>query len=148
MSWRRRPTFFLASSGRRTHHSLLAHDALCAETIPCPPPPRAASATPDSRASGSGGWSSSTGLVTFEVKGGVDRGRKFLNALKMISHSANLGDTRTIATHPASTTHSKLSDAERAAVGITPGLIRVSVGLEAIEDIIQDIRQAIDNSGN
>lgn len=86
------------------------------------------------------------GLVTFEVKGGVDRGRKFLNSLKMISHSANLGDTRTIATHPASTTHSKLTDAERSAVGILPGLIRVSVGLEEINDIIADIQQAMDQS--
>jgi O-succinylhomoserine sulfhydrylase len=83
------------------------------------------------------------GVVTFEVKGGVERGRKFLNALKMISHSANLGDTRTIATHPASTTHSKLTDAEREAVGIKPGLIRVSVGLEELNDIIQDIEQAM-----
>jgi O-succinylhomoserine sulfhydrylase len=86
------------------------------------------------------------GVVTFEIKGGIDRGRNFLNSLKMISHSANLGDTRTIATHPASTTHSKLSDAERAAVGITPGLIRVSVGLENMEDIISDIKQAISSS--
>jgi O-succinylhomoserine sulfhydrylase len=83
------------------------------------------------------------GLVTFEVKGGLDRGRRFLNALKMISHSPNLGDTRTIAIHPASTTHSKLTDAERAAVGITPGLIRIAVGLEDIKDIIADIEQAI-----
>lgn len=83
------------------------------------------------------------GLVTFEIKGGIDRGRKFLNSLKMITHSANLGDTRTIATHPASTTHSKLSDQERAAVGITPGLIRVSAGLEHISDIIADIEQAM-----
>lgn len=86
------------------------------------------------------------GLVTFEVKGGIDRGRKFLNSLKMLSHSANLGDTRSIATHPASTTHSKLTDQERLAVGITPGLIRVSVGLENIQDIIQDIEQAINSS--
>ncbi len=88
------------------------------------------------------------GLVTFEVSGGIDRGRKFLNALKMISHSANLGDTRTIATHPASTTHSKLTDDERAAVGISSGLIRVSVGLEDIQDIVKDIQQAIENSKN
>ncbi len=83
------------------------------------------------------------GLVTFEIAGGVDRGRRFLNALQMISHSANLGDTRTIATHPASTTHSKLSEEERQAVGITPGLIRVSVGLEAVGDVIADVAQAI-----
>lgn len=83
-------------------------------------------------------------LVTFEVKGGIESGRKFLNALKMISHTANLGDTRTIATHPASTTHSKLTDAERNAVGILPGLIRISVGLEDIDDIIADVLQAIE----
>lgn len=88
------------------------------------------------------------GVVTFEIKGGIDRGRKFLNSLKMLSHSANLGDTRSIATHPASTTHSKLTDAERLAVGITPGLIRVSVGLENIQDIIADIEQAIRNSNS
>ena len=86
------------------------------------------------------------GVVTFEVKGGVERGRKFLNALKMISHSANLGDTRSIATHPASTTHSKLSDQERLAVGITSGLIRVSVGLENVKDITIDIDQALKSS--
>lgn len=86
------------------------------------------------------------GVVTFEVKGGVDKGRKFLNTLKMVSHSANLGDTRTIATHPASTTHSKLTDGERAAVGITPGLIRVSVGLESLGDIQSDMAQALEAS--
>jgi len=86
------------------------------------------------------------GLVTFEVKGGVDQGRKFLNALKMISHTPNLGDTRTIAIHPASTTHSKLTEAERLAVGITSGMIRISAGLEHIDDIIADIDQAIQAS--
>ncbi|MFM7431215.1 MAG: O-succinylhomoserine sulfhydrylase [Flammeovirgaceae bacterium] len=83
------------------------------------------------------------GIVSFEVKGGIDNGRNFLNSLKLISHSANLGDTRTIATHPASTTHSKLTDTERLAVGITPGLIRISAGLEAVEDIVKDIEQAL-----
>lgn len=86
------------------------------------------------------------GMVTFEIKGGINRGRKFLNSLKMISHSANLGDTRSIATHPASTTHSKLTEEERAAVGITPGLIRISVGLENMEDILNDIQQAMEAS--
>jgi O-succinylhomoserine sulfhydrylase len=84
------------------------------------------------------------GIVSFGVKGGIDGGRKFLNSLKMISHSANLGDTRTIATHPASTTHSKLTDAERMAVGITPGLIRISAGLENLADVIKDIEQAFE----
>ena len=86
------------------------------------------------------------GIVTFVVKGGIDRGRKFLNSLRMLSHTANLGDTRSIATHPASTTHSKLSDAERVAVGILPGLIRISVGLEHIDDIIADVEQALEKS--
>lgn len=83
------------------------------------------------------------GLVTFELKGGLDQGRQFLNALKMISHTPNLGDTRTIAIHPASTTHSKLTDEERAVVGITPGLIRISAGLENVSDIIRDVEGAM-----
>jgi O-succinylhomoserine sulfhydrylase len=77
------------------------------------------------------------------LKGGIEAGRKFLDALLMISLSANLGDTRTIATHPASTTHSKLTEEERLAAGITPGLVRISTGLETIEDIIHDIEQAL-----
>lgn len=86
------------------------------------------------------------GVVTFEVKGGYERGKSFLNSLKMFSHTANLGDCRTIATHPASTTHSKIEDAARRAVGIFPGTIRVSVGLEHIDDIIIDIEQALNAS--
>lgn len=84
------------------------------------------------------------GIVCFEVKGGIEKGRQFLNKLKMISMTANLGDTRSIASHPASTTHSKLSEEERLAVGITPGLIRISVGLEYADDIINDLMQALD----
>lgn len=86
------------------------------------------------------------GIFTFEIKGGIDSGRKFLNALQMISVTNNLGDSRTIAAHPASTTHSKLSEAERNEVGITPGLIRISVGLEHPEDILNDILQALEKS--
>jgi len=86
------------------------------------------------------------GIVTFEVKGGIERGRQFLDQLSMLSLTANLGDTRSIATHPASTTHSKLSDDERLAVGITPGLVRISVGLEHIDDIIHDITVALEKS--
>ncbi len=86
------------------------------------------------------------GVVTFVVKGGVDQGRRFLDALQMSSLTANLGDSRTIATHPASTTHSALSEEERQNVGILPGLIRVSVGLEDIQDIINDIDTALDRS--
>ncbi len=85
-------------------------------------------------------------MVSFELQGGIERGKRFLNGMKMISFSANLGDTRSIATHPASTTHSKLSADERETVGITDGLIRVSVGLEHISDIIADIDQAIEAS--
>ncbi len=85
------------------------------------------------------------GILTFELKGGIEAGRAFLNGLKMISMTNNLGDSRTIAAHPASTTHSKLSEAERQAVGITPGLIRISAGLEHIDDLIADIEQALTN---
>jgi O-succinylhomoserine sulfhydrylase len=84
------------------------------------------------------------GIVTFELKGGIESGRKFLNALQMLSMTNNLGDSRSIASHPASTTHSKLTEEERKAVGITPGLIRISVGLEHPEDILNDIKQALD----
>ena len=83
------------------------------------------------------------GIVTFEVTGGLEQGRRFLDALQMCSLSANLGDTRTIATHPASTTHSSLTEEARLAVGITPGLIRISVGLEYIDDIIVDVGRAL-----
>ena len=82
-------------------------------------------------------------IVAFEIKGGIEAGRKFLNTIKMCSLSANLGDTRTIVTHPASTTHSKLDEKERLEVSITDGLVRVSVGLEYIDDIINDLDQAL-----
>jgi O-succinylhomoserine sulfhydrylase len=84
------------------------------------------------------------GIVTFDLKGGIDSGRKFLNALQMLSMTNNLGDSRSIASHPASTTHSKLTEEERKAVGITSGLIRISVGLEHPEDILNDILQALE----
>ncbi|WP_036156296.1 trans-sulfuration enzyme family protein [Maribacter forsetii] len=82
-------------------------------------------------------------VVAFEVKGGLDAGREFFDSIKLLSLSANLGDSRTIVTHPASTTHSKLSVEERAAVGISDGTVRISVGLEHIDDIIADIAQAL-----
>lgn len=84
-------------------------------------------------------------IVVFEIKGGIDAGRKFLNNIKMCSLSANLGDTRTIVTHPSSTTHGKLSREDLLEVGITDGLIRVSVGLESSNDIIYDLKQALEN---
>jgi O-succinylhomoserine sulfhydrylase len=83
------------------------------------------------------------GLLCFELKGGLASGRKFLDNLKMLSRTANLGDTRSIASHPASTTHAKLSEEERMAVNITPGLIRISCGLEHRDDILNDIVQAL-----
>jgi O-succinylhomoserine sulfhydrylase len=83
------------------------------------------------------------GIVVLVLTGGLQSGRTFLDAVQMASHSANLGDTRTIVTHPASTTHSKLSAAERSAVGISDGLIRVSVGLEHVTDIIADVERAL-----
>jgi O-succinylhomoserine sulfhydrylase len=84
------------------------------------------------------------GIVCFNLKGGLEAGRNFLNNLKMLSLTANLGDTKSIASHPASTTHAKLTEEERMAVNITPGLIRISAGLEHAEDILDDILQALD----
>ncbi|BDW92990.1 O-succinylhomoserine sulfhydrylase [Flagellimonas marinaquae] len=82
-------------------------------------------------------------VVAFEVKGGLEAGREFFNGIRLLSLSANLGDSRSIVTHPASTTHSKLTAEERNAVGISDGMVRVSVGLEHIDDIISDIEQAL-----
>jgi O-succinylhomoserine sulfhydrylase len=87
--------------------------------------------------------SSGGGIVSFELKGGLDAGRKFLDQLELFSLTANLGDTRSIATHPASTTHSKLSPEQRLEVGISDGLVRLSIGLEHIEDIWSDIEKAL-----
>ena len=84
------------------------------------------------------------GIVCFELKGGLESGRNFLNSLQMLSLTANLGDTRSIASHPASTTHGKLTEEERLEVNITPGLIRISVGLEYADDILNDILQALE----
>lgn len=84
-------------------------------------------------------------IVAFEIKGGIDAGKQFLNNIKLCSLSANLGDTRTIVTHPASTTHSKLTQKERLEVGITDSLVRVSVGLEHINDVIEDLDKALKN---
>jgi O-succinylhomoserine sulfhydrylase len=86
------------------------------------------------------------GIVTFIVKGGFDRAKSFLDALEMILISSNLGDSRSIGTHPASTTHSKLTVEERAKIGIYPGTIRLSVGLENAEDIINDVLGALEKS--
>lgn len=84
------------------------------------------------------------GIVTFQIKGGLEAGRKFLDRLHLFSLTPNLGDSRSIATHPASTTHSKLKPEEREAVGISDGLVRLSIGLEHLEDIWEDIEQALE----
>ena len=83
------------------------------------------------------------GIVVLVVRGGLPRARRFLDAVKLLSHSPNLGDTRTIVTHPASTTHSKLTEEERRRVNIVPGLVRISVGLEHVDDVIADVEQAL-----
>jgi len=84
-------------------------------------------------------------IISFEVKGGLEAGRKFINSVNLCSRSANLGDTKTIVTHPASTTHSKLVEADRLEVGITDGLVRISVGLDHPDDVISDLQQALKN---
>lgn len=86
------------------------------------------------------------GVITLNLKGGVSRAQRFIDQLQMISITANLGDSRSIVTHPASTTHSKLSQEERERVGITDGLVRLSVGLEHHDDIIQDVERALEKS--
>lgn len=83
------------------------------------------------------------GIITITINGGYEAAKKFLDKLQMIKISPNLGDARSIATHPASSTHCKLSEAERLSVGITPGLIRISIGLENKQDILNDILQAL-----
>lgn len=80
------------------------------------------------------------GIITFEIKGGIEKVSKFIDKIQMLSLSSNLGDSRSIVTYPANTTHSKLQESERQAVGITPGLIYISVGLEHIDDIIEDAK--------
>jgi O-acetylhomoserine (thiol)-lyase len=86
-------------------------------------------------------------LVGFELKGGVEAGRRFIDALKLFYHVANIGDSRSLAIHPASTTHQQLSPAEQLAAGVTPGYVRLSVGLEHPEDIVGDLAQALDAAG-
>lgn len=84
------------------------------------------------------------GLVGFELAGGADAGKRFINALKLLYHVANIGDARSLAIHPASTTHSQLSEADQAATGVTPGYVRLSIGIEHIDDILADLAQALD----
>ena len=83
------------------------------------------------------------GLMGFEIKGGIEAGRKFINALEMVYHVANIGDSRSLAIHPGSTTHSQLNEEELLSAGITPGFVRLSIGLEHVDDIIADYEQAL-----
>ncbi|PTR12784.1 MULTISPECIES: O-acetylhomoserine aminocarboxypropyltransferase/cysteine synthase family protein [unclassified Novosphingobium] len=83
------------------------------------------------------------GLVGFELAGGADAGRAFIDALKLFYHVANIGDARSLAIHPASTTHSQLSAEEQAAAGVSPGYVRLSIGIEHIDDILADLEQAL-----
>ena len=87
------------------------------------------------------------GLCGFELSGGVEAGRKFIDSLKMLYHVANIGDARSLAIHPASTTHSQLTAQEQMATGVTPGYVRLSIGIEHIDDILADLDQALDAAG-
>lgn len=82
-------------------------------------------------------------ILTFEIKGGVEAGRRVINHVKLLSHLANVGDSKSLIIHPASTTHLQLSEEEQIAAGVTPGLIRLSIGTESIDDILNDLDQAI-----
>ena len=82
-------------------------------------------------------------LIGFELKGGLEAGKKFIDNLKMLYHVANIGDARSLAIHPASTTHSQLSEKDQIAAGVTPGYVRLSIGIEHPDDIISDIDQAL-----
>jgi O-acetylhomoserine (thiol)-lyase len=87
------------------------------------------------------------GLLGFELAGGAEAGRRFIDALKLFYHVANIGDARSLAIHPASTTHSQLTEAEQLATGVSPGYVRLSIGLEHIDDILADLAQALDAAG-
>jgi O-acetylhomoserine (thiol)-lyase len=86
-------------------------------------------------------------LIGFELKGGIEAGRKFIDALKLFYHVANIGDARSLAIHPASTTHQQLSSEDQLAAGVTPGYVRLSIGIEHADDIIDDLSQALDAAG-
>jgi O-acetylhomoserine (thiol)-lyase len=83
------------------------------------------------------------GLVGFELQGGLESGRRFIDSLKLLYHVANIGDARSLAIHPASTTHSQLSASEQEATGVSAGYVRLSIGIEHVDDIIADLDQAI-----
>ena len=86
------------------------------------------------------------GLLGFEIKGGIEAGKAFINSLEMLYHVANIGDSRSLAIHPASTTHSQLNEEELLSAGVSPGYVRLSIGIEHIDDIIADIEQALEKA--
>ena len=84
-----------------------------------------------------------SGVMSFGIKGGVEAGARFIDALQLILRLVNIGDAKSLACHPASTTHRQLSDEELASSGVTPDLVRLSIGIENVEDVIEDIDQAL-----
>ena len=94
------------------------------------------------RATELGGGKGYGSIIAFDIRGGADAGQKFVSALELHSHVANIGDAKSLVIHPASTTHSQLTEEEQAATGVRPGLVRLSVGLESIDDIIADLEAA------
>jgi O-acetylhomoserine (thiol)-lyase len=86
------------------------------------------------------------GLVGFGIKGGLEAGKKFINSVKLLSHVANIGDAKSLVIHPASTTHQQLTATEQQATGVTADYIRLSIGIEDVEDIKADIDQALDQT--
>jgi O-acetylhomoserine (thiol)-lyase len=87
-----------------------------------------------------------SGLLGFEIAGGVEAGKKFIESLEVFSHLANIGDAKSLAIHPASTTHQQLSEQELIAAGVTPSFVRLSIGIENIDDILGDLRQALEKA--
>ena len=87
-----------------------------------------------------------SGMVGFGVKGGLEAGRRFIESLQMFSHLANIGDSRSLAIHPASTTHQQLTEEQLVAAGVTPDFIRLSIGIESLPDILSDLDQALTTS--
>ena len=85
-------------------------------------------------------------LIGFGIKGGAQAGKKFIESLQMVSHLANIGDAKSLAIHPSTTTHSQLSQPEQVACGVTPDFVRLSIGIEHVDDIIADISQALSKS--
>ena len=85
-------------------------------------------------------------ILGFGIKGGVEAGKKFINSLELVSHLANVGDAKSLAIHPSTTTHQQLSAEEQLETGVTPDFIRLSIGIEHLDDIIEDIGQALEKS--